>query len=130
MSLNYKGYNFIIYEPDTKLSSGAYFNITNYDDDVYATMLKDINFSTIDKGDYNYEIYLARGNLYSAIKKIKEGSVSRYKLCSFVTNDYHNLFSDNISISFSEHECDEGLFLSNPIITFKRKFLDRFIDNL
>ena len=130
MSLHYKGYNFIIFDANEKLSSGAYFIITENETSIVATMLKDVSFSLIDNGKYNYDIYLIKGNLFSAISKIKSGNLENFKICKFVTNNYKDLFDDNINISFSEHNCDQGLFLSNPVIEFNKKFLDRFIDNL
>lgn len=130
MSLQYKGYNFIIFLPDEKLSSAAYFNITYDNDNVYATMLKDRNFSFIDEGKYKYDIYLANGNLYSIVNKIKQGIMSNYKFCSFNTDSYKNLMNHKVEISFSQNKIDEGLYLSNPIITIKKTFLDEFIDNL
>ena len=130
MSLNYKGYNFVIFDVEEKLSSGAYFIITENDNEIYATMVKDINFSLIAKENYNYEIYLAKGNLFSVIDKIKSGTLNRFKLCTFKTNNYEDLFNDNIKMNFSKFDCKEGLYLSNPVIKFDKKFLDSFIDNL
>lgn len=130
MSLNYRGFNFIIFDYEEKISSGAYFVITKNDDQVFATMLKDINFSLIAKEKYKYDIYLAKGNLYSSIEKIKLGDLNEYKICSFNTDNFLDLSNENINIKFYQNDCPDGLFLSNPLITFERKFLDDFIDNL
>ena len=130
MSLHYKGYNFIIFDAEEKLSSGAYFIITEDESSIIATMLKDISFSLIDKGKYNYDIYLIKGNLFSAIAKIKSGDLDGFKICTFITDSYTDLYNENVIIKFSKNNCEQGLFLSNPVITFNKKFLDTFIDNL
>lgn len=130
MTLNYRGYNFIIFEPEETLSSGAYFSITMDQNNVYATMLKDSNFSLIDKKKYNYKLYLANGNIYKEIEKIKNNNLEYKHFCTLITDNYKELSDSNVKISFYEHAIEEGLFLSNPVITINRRFLDTFIDNL
>ena len=130
MSLNYRGFNFIIFDTDEKKSSVAYFIITKDKKSVHAFMLKDINFSLIAKQKYNYDIYLSKKNLYSSLKKIKLGKLNKFKICSFNTDNFLDLSNENINIKFYQNNCSYGLLLSHPIITFERKFLDNFIDNL
>ena len=130
MTLQYRGFNFIIFLPDEQVSTGSYFNLTEDQYNLYAIMLKDTNFSLIDKKKHNYDIYLAKGNLYSAIKKIKSGNLNINKICNFNTDNYKKLFNDNISIKFAEHFIDKGIYLSNPIITINKNYLNNFIDNL
>ena len=130
MALNYRGYNFIIFEPEENLSSGAYFNIEEDNENIYATMLKDINFCFVDKGKYNYKLYLASGNFYKAVEMIRNRELEKNHFTTFITNNYKNLNDNYVSISFYEHTIDKGLFLSNPTIKINKKFLNRFIDNL
>ena len=133
MNKSYKTYNFIISskKENKKFCSGSYFNIIETESNLEIVLLRDVSFSLIKSNNLEFELYLAKGLIFSNIDKINSNDFNDHLIGTFRESEnsiYTDEFSNNLT--FFTKEIDQGTFMSNPKIILSKNVIDRFIDNL